>query len=191
MRILPATTPSTSAALNFSRLMTIGRCCSTPASISSSVPRDSKPRSTRRTNFPCSRSALSIHQWPNRWASAEKRTNAGREGLVPRYLVQPCKLRFGLSQQSCVGIGVFPDHKEIPVGSLGVGVIPGQRIGPRQSEAGECTNGLVSNNSGLVNNLLELARCGTALLGRQVRLAAQVDRIERKSESGIALAQFM
>src|ERR1700723_947081 len=53
------------------------------------------------------------------------------------------------------------------------------------------TDWLVSNNSGMVDNLLEFAGCGTALFGREIRLAAQVDGIERKSESRIALAQFV
>src|SRR5580658_4692911 len=106
-------------------------------------------------------------------------------------LVQLCILRLCPHQKSCVGVGVLPDRKELLIGSLGLGGIARQGIGPRQPEVRERTNWLVSNNSGMVDNLLKLARCRGALFGREIRLAAQVDGIEGKSESGIALAQFV
>jgi len=56
---------------------------------------------------------------------------------IARLLLQLCVLRFGFFQDGDFGIGVFPERKEILVGSLGFGGVAGEDIRTGELEAGE------------------------------------------------------
>src|ERR1700690_3398333 len=100
-------------------------------------------------------------------------------------------LRFSFRQQRSAGIRALPDREEILVSSLGFGVIARRRVSARQTEMRQPSDRLVSYSPGMVKYLLELACSGAALVCGKIRLTAQINGNERKSEGRIALSQFV
>jgi hypothetical protein len=53
-----------------------------------------------------------------------------------------------------------------------------QRISAAKAQVSEGADGLVDDDTGVVENLLEFGGCRSTLMARQVRLGTQVDGVE-------------
>jgi hypothetical protein len=93
-----------------------------------------------------------------------------------------------------VGVGVFPEGKEILVGSAGTLRIAGQLTGARQLQARQRAHRQSHAQAAMVEDLLKLGRCFFALPHLQIGLAPAVIRINEGSPAklvtGCRLQQF-
>jgi hypothetical protein len=106
-------------------------------------------------------------------------------------LLQRRVLRLGLLQNGNVGIGVFPESEEILVGSPCLSSVSRQQVRPRQFQVRECTDGFVHNETGMIENLLELSGSSGALVHCQIRLASQVNGIKSEIQEYGRFSQFV
>jgi hypothetical protein len=85
--------------------------------------------------------------------------------LFRRSLLQFSVLRFGLLQDGNIGIGVFPQHKEIQIGGAGSCGVALHGIGPADLQMRERGDGFVEHDSGPIKDFLEFCGCFFSLMG--------------------------
>jgi hypothetical protein len=86
---------------------------------------------------------------------------------------------FSFLQDGDVGVGVFPEREKVLVSSLCFGGVACHRVGAAELEMCQCSRHKVHYDASVIQQLLELGGCGRAVVSQQVRLAAQVSRVER------------
>jgi hypothetical protein len=64
--------------------------------------------------------------------------------------------RLGLLEDRDVGVGVFPEAKEILVGSLGLGLISGQDKRSAELQVRQRTDGIGGDDPAMTQNFLKL-----------------------------------
>ena len=87
---------------------------------------------------------------------------------------------FGLLQDGDVGIGVFPEGKEVLISDVSFGGVAGKRIGAGEPEVDEGADGLVGNDAPVVEDFLKLSGGLRSLARLQVSLSAHMDGIQSK-----------
>ena len=85
---------------------------------------------------------------------------------------------FRLLEDRDVGIGVFPQGEEVLIGRSGFDGFPLHGIGSTDLEMRQRTDGLVHNDTAMVEDFLELGGGFPALARRQVSLAADINGIQ-------------
>ena len=71
-------------------------------------------------------------------------------------LLQLCVLRLGLLQDGDVGVGVFPEGKEVLVSGAGTFFVATHRLRSAQLQVRECAQHEVLHDAAMVNELLKL-----------------------------------
>jgi hypothetical protein len=116
--------------------------------------------------------------------------------------LQPCVFRLGLLQDGDVGVGVFPEGEEIFVsgerpdaGGIGIRALRGfrlQRVGTSHSQMRQRSCPAVPDDAAVVKNFLKFGGGFLALSSSEIRLAANVCRIEagKISDKLIVLVTF-
>src|SRR5437868_15325428 len=99
-------------------------------------------------------------------------TPARRAVLKPS--LQLCVLRLGLLQDGNVGVGVFPERKEVLIGALCFGCVAVHCVGATKLKLRERTQRKIKHDTAMVQKLLELSRCRLTLTCKQVSLTAQI-----------------
>ena len=89
-------------------------------------------------------------------------------------------LRFGLLQDGDVRVGVFPEGKEVSVSGFRFGCVARERIGTGKAEMSQRCYRRVPRYTPVIQDLLELLRRVSALLRSQIRLATQVNGVEKE-----------
>jgi len=90
---------------------------------------------------------------------------------------QLSELGLGLLQDRDVLVGIFPQGEEVLIETPGLVRVSCQGMGAPQLQLGEGADRLTPDDARMINNFLELSRRSAALLGFQIRFAAQVNRI--------------
>src|ERR1700683_3995238 len=111
--------------------------------------------------------------------------------LIFSQLLQLGELCLGFLQDGNVRVGIFPKREEILVRRAGSGGVAGHAVCASETEVSQRANRLVSNDAGMVQNLLKLTRRWGRLLLQQIRGAPQVNRIESKGEGGVRIPQLV
>ena len=75
-------------------------------------------------------------------------------------------LRFCSDEDRNVGVGIFPESKEILIRGAALGSVALHRIGASQLKVGQRTNGFVEHNSAMVEDFLKLGCCFDAVACR-------------------------
>ena len=75
-------------------------------------------------------------------------------------------LRFGLSQDGDVGVGVFPEGEEVLVSGFCFGTIALHRVAASQAEMGKGTQREVHDDATVIHELLKLSGCSGSIVRR-------------------------
>src|SRR5437016_5591189 len=86
-------------------------------------------------------------------------------------------LRFCSDEDRNVGVGIFPESKEILIRGAALGSVALHRIGASQLKVGQRTNGFVEHNSAMVEDFLKLGCCFVAAMCSKIGLSSHIDRI--------------
>ena len=111
---------------------------------------------------------------------------------IRRWVVCSSYCNFAYSALACldgdVGVSIFPEREEIFVGSerpnaggIGIGSLRGSRlqgVGASHAQMRQGSRPAVPDDAAVVEDFLELGGGCAALSGREIRLAANVGRIE-------------
>jgi hypothetical protein len=73
-------------------------------------------------------------------------------------------LRLGFLQDRNVGVGLFPEGKEILVSGATLRGVALHDIGAGEAEMGECADSFIKNDSAMVEDFLELDNCFAAIV---------------------------
>src|SRR5712692_3904909 len=105
--------------------------------------------------------------WPVSRSNSRRscKERCARSGLEDAELLQLCVLRLGLLQDGNVGIGVFPEGEKILICGAALCRVTLQRVGTCESDMRECSGHKVHHNAPVIKQLLELSRCGGAVVG--------------------------
>src|SRR5262249_11554221 len=89
----------------------------------------------------------------------------------------------GLLEDWSVGIGIFPEDKELLICGPCFGVISGQGERPAKFQACQGADGLSADDAGVIKNFLKFSGSRSALAGCQIRLAPEVNRIKNEIQA--------
>ena len=81
-------------------------------------------------------------------------------------------LRLRLPQDGNIGVGIFPERKEIVIRRPCLSGVALQKIRSRQAEAGKHADCFVDHHTAVLQDLLELGRSLLAQTGRQIRFSS-------------------
>src|SRR6516165_6601546 len=84
------------------------------------------------------------------------------------HLLQLCVFRLGLLQDGDVGVGVFPECKEVLIRGTGLRGVALQHISANEAKMGKRTDGLVQDEAAMIENLLELGGSLATLMRSQI-----------------------
>ena len=81
---------------------------------------------------------------------------------------QPCSLQLrvlllSFLQDGDVGVGVFPESKEVLILCMGFGCIALESVGAGETKMGESADWRVQCDAAMVNDILELDGCSAAV----------------------------
>src|ERR1017187_10230011 len=93
-------------------------------------------------------------------------------------LLQLSVLRFGLLKDGNVGVGVFPEDKEILIGGFRLCGIALQGVGASKLQMRQRTYGVADYDPAMVENFLELSGGFGALVRGQIGEATHINRIQ-------------
>ena len=96
----------------------------------------------------------------------------------PSRLSQLSEFHLRLFQNRDIGVGIFPECKEVLIGGACFGRILLDSIGAGEVEMGQSTRCAVLHQAAVVEDLLELGGGRSALAVGQVSLATNVNRIK-------------
>ena len=79
---------------------------------------------------------------------------------------------FGLFEDRDIGIGVFPESKEVLIRSAGFGGVTGKGVSAGEAEMRQGARPAIGDESAVIENLLELGSRGVSLFCTEIRFAA-------------------
>src|SRR5262249_13972114 len=84
-----------------------------------------------------------------------------------------------LLQDGDVGVGVFPECKEILIGRLGLGNVALQHISATEAKTRKRTDRRVHHNPAMIEDFLKLSGCFVSLVSSEKAFPADINWIER------------
>src|SRR5215470_1661943 len=81
---------------------------------------------------------------------------------------------FGFDKNGDVGIGVFPKREKILIRCAGLSGLALQRVRAAQRKTRKRSDGLIENDSSMVEDFLEFRRGFTSLMGSQMSLPTHI-----------------
>ena len=93
-------------------------------------------------------------------------------------LVEICIFCSGLFEDGDLGVGVFPERKEILIGRFRFGLITPKCVSSTQLQVRHCADGIADYDPAVIENFLEFPGGFGALVCGQIRKATDIGRVE-------------
>ena len=108
---------------------------------------------------------------------------------------------FGLDEDGDAGVGVLPEGEEVLIGAAGVGKSGGgvgtmgglgfEGEGAGDLEMGECADGFIEHDAGVIEDFLELRSGGRAIVRGEICLTPNIARVKGGDDHWTRRAEFV